>query len=112
MDDEQIYMRGGTDRDIEAYAEANGADLKQQMAPWHDPTIRWVCEEHPDHDQGHRIFTWRGYKECGGAGMPKERCYFTDHSPVWDGNEYICIDCYIPFGIITPKDGAKPRKVL
>ena len=30
MDDEQIYNRGGTDRDVEEYAKANGADLTKE----------------------------------------------------------------------------------
>lgn len=38
----------------------------KKIAPWNDPEVRWVCEEHPTKDQEHRIWLfWR----CGGAGM-------------------------------------------
>lgn len=47
-----------------------------QIAPWNDPTVRWVCEEHPTEDHEHiisepfmGIFTLR--RRCGGAGMPE-----------------------------------------
>lgn len=34
MNDEQIYQKGGTDEDIKAYAEQNGADLtKEDFTP-------------------------------------------------------------------------------
>lgn len=41
--------------------------MERIIAPWNDKTLRWVCEEHPTKEQGHRVwFFW----ECGGAGMP------------------------------------------
>ncbi len=48
----------------------------KRIAPWNDPNVRWVCEEHPTEDQGHLIpvfplSLWFGKKECGGAGMPE-----------------------------------------
>lgn len=43
------------------------------IAPWNDPSIRWVCEDHPTEEQGHSMFTFTGFKECGGAGMPEPK---------------------------------------
>lgn len=40
--------------------------VEEKLAPWNDPSIRWVCEDHPTEDQSHLI----DGKECGGAGMP------------------------------------------
>jgi len=40
-----------------------------RVPPWSDPSIRWVCEEHPTKEQSHRRFFGLG-RECGGAGMP------------------------------------------
>ena len=44
-----------------------------RLAPWNDPKVRWVCENHPIKDCEHKIFNWRKLKfeECGGAGMPE-----------------------------------------
>lgn len=67
MNDDQILMRGGSEHDIEEYANRNGADL--QPGPWNDPSIRWVCEYHPTREMGHRLFPWF-WRRCGGAGMP------------------------------------------
>jgi hypothetical protein len=71
MDDDQILMRGATDRDIQEYANQNGADLK--LGPWNDPNVRWVCESHPAKDAEHGVWSWRRLRfvECGGAGMPE-----------------------------------------
>lgn len=46
--------------------------IKEQnkISPWNDPTIRWVCEEHPTKDFEHRLLFGFG-PECGGAGMPE-----------------------------------------
>ncbi len=41
-----------------------------KVAPWNDPNMRWVCEDHPTKDQSHRLFFGLG-PECGGAGMPE-----------------------------------------
>lgn len=38
-------------------------EAKQSMAPWNDPTVRWVCEQHPDKDFPH--------DDCAGPGMPE-----------------------------------------
>lgn len=39
------------------------------LAPWNDPSVEWVCEDHPTKEQSHRL--WFGFgPECGGAGMP------------------------------------------
>ncbi len=56
----------------------------KKVAPWNDPEVRWVCEDHTTKEQGHLILVWDGswfsLKECGGAGMPepteenKKRC--------------------------------------
>ena len=77
--------------------------MEKDLPPWNDPTIRWVCEQHPEHDFEHRVWSWRklGYVECAGPGMPKERCYYADHRPVWDGQVYVCLDCWLPFGVIS-----------
>lgn len=46
-------------------------------APWNNPNVNWVCEDHPDQKQGHFIkkyFLFWPYKvECGGAGMMDEK---------------------------------------
>ena len=39
------------------------------IAPWNDPTIRWVCEQHPTKDFGHKVGLFR--KECAGPWMPE-----------------------------------------
>ena len=40
----------------------------KKLAPWNDPNVRWVCENHPTKDFEHKLwFFW----ECGGAGMPE-----------------------------------------
>ncbi len=49
--------------------------MKEEIAPWNDPEVRWVCEDHPTEDQSHLI-TPHSYLpwvkvECGGAGMPE-----------------------------------------
>lgn len=46
------------------------------VAPWKNPNMRWVCEEHPTQDQEHRLFPW-SWKRCGGAGMPDPKLF--DH---------------------------------
>ena len=46
-------------------------EKKYPTAPWNDPDVRWVCEDHPTEEQGHRIGWWIFSKECGGAGMPE-----------------------------------------
>lgn len=43
-----------------------------RLAPWNDPSVRWVCENHPDKDFEHKIRHLLFFKrECGGAGMPE-----------------------------------------
>lgn len=69
------------------------------IAPWNNPEVRWVCEEHPTKDQSHRL--WFGFgKECGGAGMPENKCQRTgmyiDHDPQWDGQDFSCL-CGLEF---------------
>jgi hypothetical protein len=34
----------------------------KELAPWNDPRVRWVCEQHPDKDFPH--------DDCAGPGMP------------------------------------------
>ncbi len=41
-----------------------------KIAPWNDPSVRWVCEEHPTKEQEHRLFPFF-WRRCGGAGMPE-----------------------------------------
>lgn len=41
---------------------------ENKLAPWNDPTVKWVCENHPTKEQSHRI--WLFFR-CGGAGMPE-----------------------------------------
>ena len=43
---------------------------ERKVAPWNDPNVRWVCEDHPAEEQSHRLFFGFG-RECGGAGMPE-----------------------------------------
>lgn len=43
----------------------------KNIAPWNDPEVVWVCENHPTKEQDHRLFP-RFWKRCGGAGMQKE----------------------------------------
>lgn len=62
------------------------------LAPWNDPSIRWVCEDHPTKEQGHRVWL---FWECGGAGMPDPQqipsCYRNKiHFP---GNFEWCKQC-------------------
>ena len=39
-------------------------------APWNDPKVRWVCEQHPTKDFEHKIgFFFK--RECAGPGMPE-----------------------------------------
>lgn len=42
-----------------------------RIAPWNDPQVKWVCEDHPTEEQGHKVGWWVFKKECGGAGMPE-----------------------------------------
>jgi len=43
--------------------------MKEKIAPWNDPTIRWICEEHPTEEFEHKIGFF--FKEvCAGPGMP------------------------------------------
>jgi hypothetical protein len=42
---------------------------QQRIASWNDPSVRWVCEEHPTKEQGHRVWL---FWNCGGAGMPED----------------------------------------
>jgi len=63
---------------------------EKETAPWNDPNVRWVCEDHPEYEQGHRLVTHLYFgkfgfiKECGGAGMPepteenREKGYITN----------------------------------
>lgn len=44
--------------------------VKGILAPWNDPEVVWVCENHPTKRQEHRLFPFF-WKRCGGAGMPK-----------------------------------------
>ena len=46
---------------------------EEKTAPWNDPEVRWVCEDHPTEDQGHKFYPFGKLlqKECGGAGMPE-----------------------------------------
>lgn len=49
------------------------SEIKKRMkkiAPWNDPDVRWVCEDHPTKDQEHRLFPFF-WLRCGGAGMPE-----------------------------------------
>ncbi len=39
-----------------------------KIALWNDPSVKWVCEEHPTKEQGHKVWL---FWECGGAGMPE-----------------------------------------
>ena len=41
---------------------------EKKIAPWNDPDIRWVCEDHPTKEMEHRTFF---LSACGGAGMPE-----------------------------------------
>ena len=43
----------------------------KKIAPWNDPEVRWVCENHPNEEQSHLIGIWPFRRECGGAGMPE-----------------------------------------
>ena len=43
--------------------------LPSELAPWNNPNMRWVCENHPDKE-------WETECECG-AGMPDPKLY--DH---------------------------------
>jgi len=43
--------------------------MQEKVAPWNDPNIEWVCEDHHTKEQDHRLFPWF-WKRCGGAGMP------------------------------------------
>ncbi len=45
-------------------------DTPEKMAPWNDPTIEWVCEDHPTKEFEHKMGFFR---RCGGAGMPKDK---------------------------------------
>lgn len=45
------------------------------IAPWNDPTVRWVCEDHPTEEQGHHVKAWTGFRSCGGAGMPDPKTH-------------------------------------
>ena len=66
-----------------------------KIAPWNDPNLRWVCENHPTKDHEHKRFF---FFECGGAGMPEphetkgHRCsvgcssYSSGHSVDANGN--------------------------
>lgn len=41
-------------------------------APWNNPNVKWVCEDPPTKEQGHRL--WFGFgRECGGVGMMDEK---------------------------------------
>jgi hypothetical protein len=55
--------------------------LPSELAPWNNPNMRWVCEDHPTKEQSHLRIIWDGYwfklVECGGAGMPDPKLY--DH---------------------------------
>lgn len=48
-------------------------DFSEKKAPWNDPEVRWVCENHPTKDQEHIVFNWKKlrFERCGGAGMPE-----------------------------------------
>ncbi len=42
----------------------------KRMAPWNDPNVRWVCEDHPTEEQSHLVpYLFFFKRECGGAGM-------------------------------------------
>lgn len=44
--------------------------MNRKLGPWHNSSVRWVCEEHPAKDHEHRL--WFGFgPECGGAGEPE-----------------------------------------
>lgn len=43
--------------------------LPKEKAPWNNPNMRWVCENHPDKE-------WETECECG-AGMPDPKLF--DH---------------------------------
>jgi len=38
--------------------------MAEKLAPWNDPSVKWVCEEHPDKPFPH--------DDCGGPGMMDE----------------------------------------
>lgn len=46
---------------------------KHKLAPWNDPEVRWVCEQHPNKDFEHRVWSWRKFRfvDCPGPGMPE-----------------------------------------
>lgn len=53
-----------------------GEHIKQleekRIAPWNDPNIKWICEQHPTEDFEHKVgFFFPGV--CPGPGMPAER---------------------------------------
>ncbi len=52
-----------------------------KVAPWNDPNIKWVCEDHPTQEQEHRVFPWF-WKRCGGAGMPEPADRLNFKSPL------------------------------
>lgn len=49
--------------------DEDGKHVPAKLAPWNDPTVKWVCEEHPRHEQGHKLFFGL---YCDGAGMPED----------------------------------------
>ena len=53
----------------------------KKTAPWNDRSIRWVCENHPEEDQGHMqgLFFPR---ECGAAGMPDPKTHDNMGQPI------------------------------
>lgn len=63
-----------------------------------DRSIKWVCENHPSKEQGHRV--WLIF-HCGGAGMPKHTCGSWP-DPFWTREMYEnkkelqkdCLACY------------------
>lgn len=48
--------------------DQEGEPVPKKLAPWNDPSVKWVCEEHPRYPQGHPLFF--GF-HCDGAGMPE-----------------------------------------
>jgi hypothetical protein len=75
------------------YSKMREEDLK--LAPWNDPSVRWVCEEHPNEDQGHKVVKkgikisleeaekWGSFflEECGGAGVPDPKTHDSNGRP-------------------------------
>jgi hypothetical protein len=47
---------------------------QEKVAPWNDPKVKWVCEYHPEAEQGHDAIDPVTHKtvECGGSGMPEQ----------------------------------------